>query len=191
MRLDLVRSYLLLISGTVITCILSEAPPKKLTYLLSILSVEEAGKPVSKHTPVSESLELSDKEPWDTLKAQLLVKIDTALSPSHLAFDDYIVMFYISRVLPKPGMALSTNENYAALLLRAANLASKTPTINITIQQKKGIIDKENEAAPSAEVKDGGKAAKKVRCCDFNRIYVTHSFILTEKGAGCPSRERE
>ncbi|KAF8968729.1 hypothetical protein BDZ97DRAFT_1755027 [Flammula alnicola] len=139
-----------------------EAPSKKLTYLLSILSAEEASKPVSKRMPISESLELGDKEPWDTVKAQLLVKIDTALSPRVLAFSDYMVMFYISRVLPKPGMALSTEDNYAALLLRAGNLTSKTPTINLTIQQKKSEANKENEATPSAaEAKDGGKAAKK------------------------------
>jgi len=62
-------------------------------------------------------------------------------------------MFYIPRVLPKPGMALSTNENYAALLLCTKNLASKTPTINLTIQQKKGEMDKENVAViPNADV---------------------------------------
>jgi hypothetical protein len=136
----------------------------KLTYLVSILSAEEASKPVSKRMPINVSLELGDKEPWDTIKSQLLVKIDIALSPLVLDFDDYVVMFYISRVLPKPGMVLCTEDNYAALLLRAANLMSKTPTINVTIQEKKKEGNKENEGMPSAtEAKDGGKASKKVR----------------------------
>lgn len=135
----------------------------KLTYLVSILSAEEASKPVSKRMLISVSLELGDKEPWDTVKAQLLAKIDVALSPFVLDFDDYVVMFYISRVLPKPGMALCTEDNYAALRLRAANLTSKTPTINVTIQEKKREGDKENEGLPpNTEAKDGGKAAKKV-----------------------------
>src|ERR1700678_3173881 len=84
--------------------IVEDAPPKKLTYLLSILSAEETSKPVSKCTPINLSPELRDKEPWDTIKSQLLVKIDAALLPHVLDFDDYTVMFYISCVLPKPGM---------------------------------------------------------------------------------------
>ncbi|KAF8185982.1 hypothetical protein BJ912DRAFT_852486, partial [Pholiota molesta] len=140
----------------------------KLTYILTILSAQEASKPVSKRQPVSDSIELGNQEPWDTVKAQLLVKIDTALNPAILNFDDFTVMFYIPRVLPKPGMALSIEENYAALLVRAANLASKTPTINITIQQKHGVkpaVDKEKENVPvvpaAPEAIEGGKAAKK------------------------------
>ena len=58
---------------------------RKLTCLISILSAKEASKLVSKCTPIIVSLELEDKEPWDTIKAQLLMKIDTALSPSVLS----------------------------------------------------------------------------------------------------------
>jgi hypothetical protein len=150
--------------------IVEDAPLKKLTYLLSILSAEETSKPISKRTPINLSLELGDKEPWDPIKSQLLVKIDVALSPHVLDFDDYTVMFYISRVLPKPGMALSTEDGYMALLLRAASLTSKTPTINLTIQEKKSAANKENEGALVAEAKEGGKDKKKVCCSDFGRI---------------------
>src|ERR1700678_3674956 len=131
-----------------------ESSPKRLTYLISILSAEEASKPVSKRTPIIVSLELEDKEPWDTIKAQLLMKVDAALSLSVLSFDDYTIMFYISCVLPKPGMVLSTEDSYAALLLCATNLTSKTPTINLTIQQKKSPPNKENDGALVAEAKE-------------------------------------
>jgi hypothetical protein len=141
--------------------IVEDAPLKKLTYLLSILSAEETSKPISKRTPINLSLELGDKEPWDPIKSQLLVKIDVALSPHVLDFDDYTVMFYISRVLPKPGMALSTEDGYMALLLRAASL---------TIQEKKSMANKENEGALVAEAKEGGKDKKKVCCSDFSCI---------------------
>ncbi|KAF8815024.1 hypothetical protein BYT27DRAFT_7080856 [Phlegmacium glaucopus] len=136
-----------------------DVPPKKLTYILSILSAEEATKTVSKRTPISMALELGDKEPWDTLKAQLLMKIDTA--PPVLKFDDYTVLFYISRVLPRPGMVLETEDSYLALLLRAANLKSKTSTINLTIQEKKHSENKENEGASGAEQKEGSKDKKR------------------------------
>jgi hypothetical protein len=86
--------------------IVEPAPTVKLTYLLSILSAEEATKPVSKHLPVSDcasaaSLELGAEEPWDRLKAQLLMKIDETLAPWALNFDDYLTMFYIPCVLPE------------------------------------------------------------------------------------------
>lgn len=96
------------------------------------------------------------------MKAQLLAEISKALSPQFLDFDDYNVMFFIPRVLPKPGMALSTEDNYQALLLRAANLTSKTPTVNLTILEKRR-TDKENVVVPAeATSKAETKSAKKV-----------------------------
>jgi hypothetical protein len=42
-------------------------------------------------------------------------------------------------------------------------ITSKTPKINVTIQENKREGDKENEGLPpNTEAKDGGKAAKKV-----------------------------
>ena len=81
-------------------------------------------------------------------------------------------MFFIPRILPKPGMAPSTEDNYAALLLHAKNLATKTPTFNVTIQQKNKDEDKENEAAPVLipEQKDSG-SKKKVCFCYAYMIY--------------------
>ena len=58
-------------------------------------------------------------------------------------------------------MTLSTEDNYQALLLRAANLTSKTPTVNLTILEKKR-ADKENVAAPAEAAKAVTKSAKKV-----------------------------
>jgi hypothetical protein len=133
----------------------------KITYLLAIFSADEASKAVAKREAISSSLLLSDKAPWDTMKAQLLAEISKALSPQFLNFDDYNIMFFIPRNLPKPGMALSTEDNYEALLLRAANLTSKTPTVNLTILEKKRQADKENVIAP-AEAKAETKSAKKV-----------------------------
>ena len=73
-------------------------------------------------------------------------------------------MFYILRILPKPGMTLVNEDNYMALLLHAGNLTSKTPTVNITINEKKfedpAATDKENERALVAD-KAMGKGEKR------------------------------
>ena len=58
-------------------------------YMTTTLSALEAKKAVSKCVPINESFELSMEEPWDTLKAQLLVKIDNALSPKNLEYQQY------------------------------------------------------------------------------------------------------
>jgi len=81
------------------------------------------------------------------MKAKILVEIDTALSPHFLDFDNYILMFFIPRILLKPGIVLSTEEHYKALLECTANLSSKTPMINLTIQEKKKKANKENAPA--------------------------------------------
>ena len=66
----------------------TENPKKQITYLIAILTPEEAKKAQSKQAPVSTSLELWSDEPWDTVKAQFLVKISDALSPQNLDFTD-------------------------------------------------------------------------------------------------------
>lgn len=95
------------------------------------------------------------------MEAQLLAEINKALSPQFLDFEDYSIMFFIPRVLPKLGMALSTEDNYQALLLHAANLTSITPTVNLMILEKKKQADKENVIVP-AEAKAETKSAKMV-----------------------------
>ena len=160
-----------------------DVPLKKITYILSILSAEEATKAVSKWMPISMALELREKEPWDTLKAQLFMKIDMVLSPHILNFDDYMVMFYISCVLPRPGMILKTKDNYSALLLHATNLTRKTPTINITIQEKKHVENKENEGASRAGQKRGSsKDKKKVYFVMLVTLFNSHSWSFYRKG---------
>jgi hypothetical protein len=91
----------------------------KIMYMTTTLSALEAKKAVSKRVPINESFELSTEEPWDTLKAQLLVKIDNALSPKNLDYQQYHVMFFVPKAgLVKPGLTLSTNEHYTTLLAR-------------------------------------------------------------------------
>ena len=46
---------------------------------------KEAGK---RGTAKNTFLQLESMEPWDTVKAQLLVKIDSILKPTTIDFDD-------------------------------------------------------------------------------------------------------
>ena len=166
----------------------TENPKKKITYLMAILTPEEAKKAQSKQAPVSTSLELWSDEPWDTVKAQFLVKISDALSPQNLDFTDYDTRFYIPRSLPKPGIELATPENYASLVTRAHNLTSNTPTVNITIRRKGGGADKENLTEVEVE------ATSKAKKVDFV-LFISHIFtsliFSTEEGSTYTSWQRE
>src|SRR5882762_10459245 len=77
-------------------------PSKTITYILSIISHSEAKKTVSKCIPVGRWLELQSDEPWDTLQAQILVQIDSALHPSKIQLSDYNISFTIACTVFQP-----------------------------------------------------------------------------------------
>jgi hypothetical protein len=115
-------------------------------YILSIMSAAEAKKTViSKRISRSAVIKLNTDEPWDTMKAQLLVKIDQALQPSRIQYDDYEIKFYIPRVLPKPGLSLVGETDYDVMMMKARKL--KEPEINIMVVQTYSDSNKENESA--------------------------------------------
>ena len=130
------------------------------------------------------------------MKAQFFVKISNILSPLNLDFADYDTRFYIPRSLPKPGIELTTPENYASLVTRAHNLMSNTPTVNITIQRKGGGADKENltEAEQHAEV-DATSKEKKVDFMLFimmiSHIFTSFIYSTEEESSTDTSRQRE
>lgn len=137
--------------------------------MTTILSAAEAKKAASKRVPVNESFELSSIEPWDTVKAQLLVKINNALSPKKLDYQQYHVMFFVPKSgLVKPGLTLSTDDHYTTLLARVQASTNTIPIVNITIQEKENTVEKENVAvgAPGVEThENAGEKQKKV--CRF------------------------
>jgi len=147
-----------------------ELQSKTITYLLSMLSIEEAKKAASKRTPETAEFELSSDEPWDTVKAQFLVKIDAKLSPGNLNFDDSRVMYFIARLLPKPGMQLSTPENYASLIKCVISASNQNPIVNITIEQKKNGKDKENKVEADRDEAQAASKSKKVFTLDAHSV---------------------
>jgi hypothetical protein len=117
---------------------------------------------ISKCIAKTAILKLDTGKPWETMQAQLLVKIDQALSPSHIQYDEYDIKFYITHVIPKPGLSLASRTDYDLMILKAQKL--KDLTINITVVQLRSGNDKENEA----EVEEAPKPKKKA----------VHVFVL-------------
>ena len=146
----------------------SLGPPKTITYVISLFSTEELTKPESKQKPRNVSLDLKTDEPWDTMKAQLLVKIDIAFSPWRLKFDDYEVMYYIRGAITKPGIPLTNDAEYASLVDRVLRSASATPTVNITIEPTSSgglVVAKGKENVPDdGEISKGGEKMKGKVC---------------------------
>ena len=85
-------------------------------YILSIFSADEIKKAVAKRSPKMLSLQLSTDEPWDTIKAQFLIKISQALNPKVIDYNNYTVMFFIPHIFPKPGAPLQSDDDYKLLL---------------------------------------------------------------------------
>jgi hypothetical protein len=63
-------------------------------------------------------MKIQADEPFDTWKAQLLVRIDQAISPTTLDIMHYEVNFSVPRVQPSP-MAVSSEEEYNDMVERA------------------------------------------------------------------------
>jgi len=67
----------------------------KIDYVTSIFSQTKMNKAVSKHMPKNALFTLQTDKPWDTMKAQLLVKISDTLNPPTLDLSSYNMMVSI------------------------------------------------------------------------------------------------
>lgn len=141
--------------------------PKEVTYALSLTSAMEMKKPAARRAIKSQSLQQPNDCPWDTLKAQILQKISISLRPRIINFYNYTILFYITRIIPKPGMPLTTLQEYTFMIEQVGK--TKNPLVNLTITENEGEEDKENEA----DVEDDGSKSKKskVRICILSLHY--------------------
>lgn len=80
-------------------------------------------------------MKLDSDEPYDTWKAQLLVRIDQNLLRDTIRFEDYDILFAIPRISPSP-IALQSQEDYAVLLERT--LKSRELSANVYVQERVG-----------------------------------------------------
>jgi len=115
-------------------------------------------KGISKRVAKCSSFQLHTDEPWDTVKAQLLVKVSNAMGDDVvLNFSKFNFMVSILRVISKPGVPLISNDDYNLLLTKIKAGKVKEPILaNVTITQLDGVDDKENEPAVNDKTKKKG-----------------------------------
>jgi hypothetical protein len=134
-----------------------------------------------KHVIKSGSFWLNTDEPLDTIKAQLLVKINNALQHETIQFDNYEVMFCIPCVLPKPGILLANEPDYVYLIEHIIGLKTQDPTVNITISETSTHTDgagkETKEVAPSRDEQDRVKHKKTQACSFFMMLMMCSSHL--------------
>lgn len=116
----------------------AEPPPEtdaaekavKIMYHLSMLSASEMAKPKTKREANNTFLNLMSSEPWDTIKAQLLVKISSFFMPLREDFANYDVVFTVPRHSTAP-LNLRTEEDYTFMKTQA--LKGKDLTVHLKI----------------------------------------------------------
>ena len=100
------------------------------TYNLAIFPAKERMKDLKKRTGKNTFMKLDTNEPFDTWKAQLLVRIDKILAPEMLDLANYEVNFTVARISVAP-MAISCDEEYIDMLGRVARTRDLTCTIYV------------------------------------------------------------
>lgn len=83
--------------------------------------------------PKNTFLQLAADEPWDTFKAQLLVKVDGVLNSTTIAFEDYGFNFLVPHIHTK--LTDLTDEDSYRFMVECA-LKGKDPAISITVKPR-------------------------------------------------------
>lgn len=107
----------------------------KISYVFSIYSSTEMKLAVSKRKPIGRLLTLSSTEPWDTLKAQILVTLDNTLSPANINFQDYDISYLIPRVITQ-SLPLVSKTDYTHMLKYATKHNADVKVTCIQISRK-------------------------------------------------------
>ncbi|KAJ7018057.1 hypothetical protein C8F04DRAFT_1153209 [Mycena alexandri] len=108
--------------------------PVTITYTASFLAPLEKGKkaPASRTPMKTDLIYMTNDEPFDTLKAQILVRIAAVYAPDKLNFDDYNVSFTVPRLV-KDAIGLDA-QSYTHLLKNAQKMDD--PAVKILIDPK-------------------------------------------------------
>jgi len=134
--------------------------------MLTLTSAAELKKAASKCKTKS----ANSDEPFDTFKAQILVKISQALKPQTENIANYEIHCTINCIISKPGMDVESEADYVMMVESA--LKSKSPHIvNISVEEIAG-ANKENEANEDSDDEVGKKKKKKVRICTILLQYL-------------------
>ncbi|KAF8835495.1 hypothetical protein BDN67DRAFT_1015519 [Paxillus ammoniavirescens] len=135
-------------------------PVIKATYNLSIFPALEFKKDMKKRKGSNMYFKLDDDEPYNTWKAQLLVKINEKMSLTMLSFDNYDVSFTIPHVSPSPlAIVLGDDSN---LLLEHVRKAKNTEATVVVQETPLTHTKEENSDSSSGDSdSDNGDHCKK------------------------------
>ncbi|KAJ3509117.1 hypothetical protein NLJ89_g5389 [Agrocybe chaxingu] len=131
---------------------------RKATYNISIFLASEKEKDLKKRAGSNTFMKLAFGEPFDTWKAQLLVRIDKAVKPDKLDINDYELLFTVARTSPAP-MAVTSEDEYDDMLERIAK--NKDLTCSLYVQALHPKQEKENNWEGSAPLDEEDEPAKK------------------------------
>ena len=156
----------------------------EITYMLTLTSAAELKKAALKHKTKSANLQLNSDEPFDTFKAQILIKISRALKPQIENIANYKIHCTINCVISKPRMDMEYEADYVMMVESA--LKSKSPyTVNISAEEITG-ANKENEQNKDSNDNEvGKKKKKKVHICAILLQYLNLIILLYRNN--CPS----
>jgi hypothetical protein len=99
-----------------------------------MFSYSEMKKPKARRSGEPAIIKLSNDEPFNTLKAQILKCISEALKPKKLAYDDYKVTFTVARHQTSP-LSLKKQSEFDHLL--ECVLKMKAPAAKILVEASK------------------------------------------------------
>lgn len=107
----------------------------EMNIVLQIVPFQELKKKNKRNIQaLSREFRFSLEEEFDVLKAQILVRIDSALHPARIVFEDYDITYTIKRVANTKSV-LSSAEDYECLRSRARTV--KKPEVTIFIEQQR------------------------------------------------------
>ncbi|KAJ7027594.1 hypothetical protein C8F04DRAFT_1294007 [Mycena alexandri] len=154
--------------------------PRVITYTVNFLaSLDRSKKIPATRTPIQTLIiSLEDDEPFDTLKAQILVRIDNVNNPPTLDFDEYDVTFTIPRIVTN-AITLDAGT-YNHLLKKASKMDD--PVAWIRIDPKKYHAPEKLNKENTEELVTGraGKGKKRTEVPKEDRILPANA-ALNEK----------
>lgn len=106
----------------------------KVTYNISIFSVEELKKPIARREPKGCFVVSASNITWPDLHAQLKIQFCDALHPTQafIADNSFEITYTISRLVPHP-LPLATAKDYAHLLTNVAKM--KSPATKVIMKE--------------------------------------------------------
>jgi len=99
-------------------------------FNLSIFPASESTKEMKKCRGHNSYLKLNSNIPFDTWKAQLLVKIDEKMKPDRISYEDYEVSFMIPRVSPQL-LSIVNEDDYNLLCERTQKAKDQQATVYV------------------------------------------------------------